>query len=102
MRLNHPVNAPLGNPLIWSARTSPRFGTARRVAQWESGDKSPHSKLRHCVALMFDDSLSVSAIFHNSIFTFARHKMSWTKWKASNMIKIIKKIAPHFAVEEQC
>jgi len=36
-----------GNVLIWSARTSPRFGTTRHVASWESGDISPHSKSRH-------------------------------------------------------
>jgi len=35
-----------GNVLIWSARTSPRFGTMRHVASWESGDISPHSKSR--------------------------------------------------------
>jgi hypothetical protein len=33
-----------GNALIWSARTSPRFGTGGHVAQCESGDASPHSK----------------------------------------------------------
>jgi prepilin-type processing-associated H-X9-DG protein/prepilin-type N-terminal cleavage/methylation domain-containing protein len=36
------------NVSIWSARTSPRFGTTRHVASWESGDISPHSKSRHC------------------------------------------------------
>src|SRR5277367_4390704 len=34
--------------IIWSARTSPRFGTTRHVASWESGDVSPHSKKRNC------------------------------------------------------
>ena len=29
---------------LWSARASPRFGTGRHVAPWESGDVSPHSK----------------------------------------------------------
>ena len=33
---------------IWSARTRPRFGTGRHVAQFQSGDTSPHSKSRHC------------------------------------------------------
>jgi len=32
-------------PQPWSTRTCPRFGTARHVAQLESGDMSPHSKL---------------------------------------------------------
>jgi hypothetical protein len=38
-----------GSTFIWSARTSPRFGTGRHVAQSESGDTSPHSKLKHCI-----------------------------------------------------
>jgi multidrug efflux system outer membrane protein len=37
-----------GSALIWSARTCPRFETTRHVASWESGDVSPHSKLRRC------------------------------------------------------
>jgi hypothetical protein len=45
--IQHPTRARVRSALIWSARTSPRFGTGRHVAQLESGDTSPHSKLRH-------------------------------------------------------
>ena len=33
---------------LWTARTCPRFGTGRHVSQSESGDVSPHSKLKRC------------------------------------------------------
>jgi len=33
---------------LWTARICPRFGTGRHVSQSESGDVSPHSKLRRC------------------------------------------------------
>ncbi len=33
-----------GDVRTWSARTSPRFGTPRHVAGWESGDTPPQSK----------------------------------------------------------
>jgi hypothetical protein len=39
--------SPFDGAFIWRARTRPRFVTGRHVAQWESGDSSPHSKLRH-------------------------------------------------------
>jgi hypothetical protein len=45
--IQHPTRARVRSALIWSARTSPRFGTGRHVAQLKSGDTSPHSKFRH-------------------------------------------------------
>jgi Flp pilus assembly protein TadD len=47
-KVQSPKSKRFGSALIWSARTSPRFGTGRHVAQSESGDTSPHSKLGHC------------------------------------------------------
>ncbi len=32
----------------------------------------------------------------------ASHKLFLIKWKASNSVNFLKKIAPHYAVEEQC
>src|SRR5215813_12452215 len=42
-----PSNVPQTEGLVWSAPTCPRFIRRFNAAAKQSGDKSPHSKIRH-------------------------------------------------------
>src|SRR5882724_3722912 len=78
-----------GSILIWSARTSPRFGTARHVAPLESGDVSPHSKSRCCqnsgsamisvaiLALVIGGALATYLLLVSGESQFVNRSQSW-------------------------
>jgi uncharacterized protein (TIGR03663 family) len=57
---------------LWSARTSPRFGTGRHVSQSESGDMSPHPTLLKVV------TTSLAVFLFAAILLFTWFGRNWS------------------------